>query len=422
MKAKQTRFPGVASYATKSGERFRWWLTHPIDPNNPQGMSKRTTRGGFVSAKEADAHRRRWYTHFEETGGEVEVLGEVTFENYAMNWMRLAKPNRQNTTMDGYEKILRNHLFPAIGHLPLTEITEDILRDHYAALRANGRKDERNPGGPLGANSLSKVHGLLRLVLDDAVEGKKLKVNPASRSKYLQVPTKKQIRGEKPETRVWTVEETQAFLSWNKNVKNDDLHLLWRVLVVTGMRRSEAVALQWRDFNFETSQIHVQRSADAARSRQLKKTKSFRERFIELDQETIEELKNWKQIRAQLGEVFVLPDSFVFGTYSNQLRIPNDISARWRRLIVKARAELGHELQSRVKLHELRHTHATQLQDLGVDLDVLQQRLGHSEISTTVDIYTHGGRKMQSMAVKKLSEKYLSIAHESAHDNSEKTS
>lgn len=415
--AKQPKkYPGIDSYITKDGVRYRWWATHLIDPTKIGGKTTRSSKGGFLSEKEADTHRRRWLTQYENSGGVVQPLEGETFATFSAKWMKLAAPNRSNGTMDSYEKILRNHLLPKFGNLQLTEITEEMLREHYAELRVNGRTDKRNLGGPLGANSLTKVHGLVKLIFDDAFDGGKIKVNPSLRNKYLQIPTRIQIRAEKPETNTWTVEEAYKFMDWNKNVLKDDLHLFWRIAILTGMRRSEIVALQWKDFSEENSTIIVQRAADPFRSREIKKTKTFKSRLIELDPDTVHELADWRELRSKLGQEFVAHDAYIFSTYKNQLRIPNDVSARWIRLVVKAREQLGIELQTRVKLHELRHSHATQLQDMGVELDVLQRRLGHSVLSTTVDIYAHGGKKMQSAAVEMLSKKLSQVAHENAHE------
>jgi integrase len=412
------KFPGIDSYVTKNGIRYRWWATHLDNPTQPGGKTTRTSKGGFLTEKEADTHRRRWLTNFENSGGTSKTFEGETFAAFSAKWMKLAAPNRSHGTMDGYEKILRNHLLPKFGHLQLNEITEEMLREHYAELRVNGRTDKRNLGGPLGANSLTKVHGLVKLLFDDAFEGGKIQINPSLRNKYLQIPTKIQIRAEKPETKTWTVEESYAFMAWNKNIWKDDLYLFWRIAILTGMRRSEIVALQWKDFSVENSTLFVQRAADPSRSRQIKKTKSFKNRMIELDPETVQELVSWKELRLSLGQQFVSNDAYIFSTYRNELRIPNDVSARWNRIVQKARRELGIELQTRVKLHELRHSHATQLQDMGVELDVLQRRLGHSVISTTVDIYAHGGKKMQSAAVDMLSKKLIQVAHDIAHGKS----
>jgi len=190
------KFPGIDSYVTKNGIRYRWWATHLDNPTQPGGKTTRTSKGGFLTEKEADTHRRRWLTNFENSGGTSKTFEGETFAAFSAKWMKLAAPNRSHGTMDGYEKILRNHLLPKFGHLQLNEITEEMLREHYAELRVNGRTDKRNLGGPLGANSLTKVHGLVKLLFDDAFEGGKIQINPSLRNKYLQ-------RSQKPKPGLW---------------------------------------------------------------------------------------------------------------------------------------------------------------------------------------------------------------------------
>lgn len=166
---------------------------------------------------------------------------------------------------------------------------------------------------------------------------------------------------------------------------------------MTGMRRSEAVALKWSDLNFSTTTLAIRRAADVSASRAVKSTKTYKARSVMVDAKTLEVLSKYKKLRALLGPEFVSNEAFIFATLNNDLRIPNDVTARWSRLVAKAKANIS-DLPS-ITLKGLRHTHATLLLQSGVNPKIVQERLGHSDISTTLNIYTHVTPTIQSEAL-----------------------
>jgi len=147
------------------------------------------------------------------------------------------------------------------------------------------------------------------------------------------------------------------------------------------------VAVQWRDIDFKSNQLSIVRAADAALSKAVKKTKTLRSRDIALDPELISILKRHKELRTQLGAEFVQPDSYVFGTLRNEIRTPNDVTAQWARRVREAQKTIPN--LPWLTIHGLRHTHATMLLQADVSPKLVQQRLGHSNIGTTFDTYTH---------------------------------
>jgi hypothetical protein len=186
-------------------------------------------------------------------------------------------------------------------------------------------------------------------------------------------------------------------LAWIEEELEDDLHPLWHLIANTGLRRSEAVALTWADLNFTTRILSVRRSADTSVAKKTKATKTYKSRAVALDSRTVEIVRAYKSLRGSIGPEFTRPGSFIFSTINNELRGPNDVTARWSRLANKAR-EIFPELPN-ITLKGLRHTHATLLLQAGVNPKIVQERLGHSNISTTLDIYSHVTPTIQAEAV-----------------------
>lgn len=94
----------------------------------------------------------------------------------------------------------------------------------------------------------------------------------------------------------------------------------------------------------------------------------------------------------------------MFGDDNGRLRNPDDIGRRWEHRVKRAREALGAEELPRLTLHGLRHTHATLMLEIGIHPKVVQERLGHSNISTTMNIYSHVTPTMQRDAVARLGE------------------
>jgi integrase len=322
-----------------------------------------------------------------------------TFECYAKVW--LDKQKLANSTLMGYEKIIRVHLVPSLGKLKVTQIVPSTIAKLYRDLERNGNRGRLTSGNALSANSVNKIHIVLGSILSSAVDDGLVRINHARNNpKAIQAPTGRSIRMQKKELRTWSPTEMVAFLDWNKDLHGDDLHALWRLYFMSGMRRGEGVALQWDDINFDTGAISIRRASDSGLRKAIKPTKTYRERAVLMDPESLNVLKSYKAERAQLGIQFVKGDAFVFGNLDGTVRNPGDIGERWAKTLSKAQED-GLML-THLTIKGMRHTHATQLLEAGVSAKVVQERLGHSNIATTMDIYSHVTQTLQLAAVEAL--------------------
>lgn len=373
-------------YVTRSGAKR--WRAQAND-------SKRTSKT-FKTKNEAQS----WLAEFNRQAKKIVTNPlQTTFEEYAQEW--LSSLTLANSTIQGYDKNLRNHVLPTLGDKPLESITAKDIESLYQTLRSRGRKDGKDFGGALSENTINKVHQNLRKILDLAVEDGLILSNPAKQKRIVKPPSPAKIRAQKQEVQTLSAEQLVLFLEFNEQ-QEDDLNLLWRLIIETGLRRGEAIALQWSDLDVTNSRLSIRRAADPSVSRGVKRTKTNRDRNLELDPQLVSVLLEYKKTRGVLGPAYVSANAYIFGTLNNELRVPNDVGARFSRAVKKAvvgitKAELPH-----FTLKTLRHTHATLMLANGSNPKIVQERLGHSTITVTMDTYSHVTPTVQREAVELL--------------------
>lgn len=424
----------ITSYRTVRGTRWRWQLRAPIDVDNPDAGVRQMGNGGFLSAAEADDALTEAKRSL--AAGLMMARQTPTIASYLDNW--LDSLDLEPSTVAGYRRLGRNHVTPYLGNVPLDKLTATRISRHYKELREHGRKDKKDEGGPLSANTVQKVHVLLGAMLDAAKDDGLLSVNPARKAKIVKAPTGKQIRAQKPEMVTWTAAELTAFLTWSRVTYNDHLYALWHVIAYTGMRRSEALALKFEDIDFAHGRISVRRALDTTQRGQLKVTKTNRPRVVDIDTATVDVLKSYRKQRGAVALTLAHGDAFVFSTLTGETRQPKAITKAFGIRVRLAEESLresakaastppdgstapevgasgptadertparttatkaaGRPVLRHMTLTGLRHTHATLLLAAGEHPKVVQERLGHTTITTTMDVYSHVTPTMQRSA------------------------
>lgn len=387
----------IQKYKTKAGDRWRFQIWVPIDPDDPSLGEKKFSRGGFKTDDDADdamqeaLQKRR---NQEKFAGKVPTIG-----TYAENWVAGLK--LADSTLKGYRKIIRNHISPQLGEIKLDKLTATRVARHYRQLEERGRADKVGKGQPLSANTVHKIHVVLGAMLDAAIEDGHTRDNPVKqKKKTVKAPKSSEIRAQKPEIVTWTGSQLNTFLAWNRDVRQDELFPLWRLFAYTGMRRSEALALRWHDIDTKNRRISIRRAVNTEDWQQTKLTKTYNARVIDVDDDTLQILASYKVKRAELSFQLAKADAYVFGDDEGQLRSPDAITSRWSRRLDWLTA--AHADIHRVTVKGLRHTHATQLLERGTHPKVVQERLGHTTITTTMNIYSHVTPTMQRSAIDEL--------------------
>lgn len=391
-RSRRYRDGSVYSYKNGGVTRYRWQANILVSPElGSEGFARRS-KGGFATAREANESLQEALMMSRK--GKASLPSMETFGAFALDW--LESKDIENSTYLGYEKIIRVHLLPSLGNLKLADITSSRISFLYKELAKSGNKGRLTVGQSLSANSVNKIHIVLGAILRSAVENHKVPFN-AARASSVKAPTTRTIKKNKKEVKTWSKQEVAAFLKWNEQTDRDDLFPLWSVYSFTGMRRGEGVALIWDDINFETKVISIRRASDSGLRKAIKKPKTDNPRTIAISDGLIAVLKEHKRVRSQLGLQFVQPHSYVFGTLDGTVRNPGDVTGRWATMLVRAKKAIPGLPHMTIK--GLRHTHATILLQAGVPTKVVQERLGHSDFTTTMDVYSHVTENMQKDAV-----------------------
>ena len=277
------------------------------------------------------------------------------------------------------------HIVPHIGSVKLQKLSGSQVNALYAKLAETGRKDAKSG---LSAMTIHHVHACLHKACKDAVRWGRLPKNPLDAAD----PPRKKGDGTR-EMRTWTKEQLKAFL---EALKDERLSPLWHTIAMTGMRRGEAIGLRWSDVDLEAGRISVRRALiPNGRDVVVSEPKTAKgRRVIAIDLGTVDVLK--AQAARQLDEQGEWDEAWVerglvFTQENGGALDPESVSRYWRQSVKKA-------MLPQIRLHDLRHTHATLALQAGIHPKVVSERLGHATVSITLDTYSHAIPAMQEEA------------------------
>lgn len=393
------------SYKTKAGTRWSYIIRVYKDPSKPE-LGKRTAEfGGYLTEKAADAAKVKALKNVERglrVGGAVPTLSE-----FAESWMtmREADPDLESSTTEGDRRYLTVHVLPRIGHLTLDKVTTTTLNTLYAQLRtelppnlpSTGRWSAANRK-PLGANTVAKVATTVAHLLDVAVADKHLLDNPG-KGKQVKKPSKEAIEKESVEMTVWTDAQMSMFLKWLRETRKDPYYPMWATFAATGARRSEVLALYWGDLDLKNRKVTIRRALDT-KPGQTKKPKNNKTRSFTISESSASALRDWRRLLAARDINLVRPGAWVFPMEGEweQHRNRASTSEMFTRRVQWAQRDLGVVVLPTIHLHEVRHSAATILIGSGMDVKTVAERLGHTSVKITLDIYTHVTRKSDEAA------------------------
>lgn len=319
------------------------------------------------------------------TGAFVEPSRQ-TVEQYLTSWHTSLRGRIRGGTWRGYELNLRRHIVPRIGRLPLQSLTRAAVKAMYADLEASGGPHRQ----PLSTKTVHNVHLTLRKALADAVEDRMIVANPADGAHRL--------GRDRPEMHTWSANELATFLA---SVEGDSLFALWRLAATTGMRRGEVLGLRWQEVDLDAARVQVvQQRVRGADGYAYGPPKTARgRRSIALDPITVGALRAHRQaqgvIRPNFGAGYDVDADLVFARADGSPIDPDTISGLFERIVQR-------NALPRIRLHDLRHTHATLALAAGIHPKVVQERLGHTSVTMTLDLYSHAVPAMEAEAASRI--------------------
>jgi len=297
-------------------------------------------------------------------------------------WLPSIAATVRPSTFAGYRGHVVNHIVPHLGASPLAHLDGPAINSMLNSLLATGNC---KGGGALSPVTVRRVYATLHRALGDAARWGLLEKNPADACDPPRCPT--------PPDRMatWDVHELRCFL---QAAREDELYALWFLLATTGLRRGEALGLRWRRVDLEAGTVAVVETVITVGHRiQTSAPKSARgRRVVPLDVPTTKVLRDHFSATPWKG-----PDDFVFVDDLGGPLNPIAITRSFRRLVNRAQLRP-------IRLHDLRHTHATLALQAGVHPKIVSERLGHSTVSLTLDIYSHALPSLQREAVDRLAD------------------
>jgi integrase len=310
---------------------------------------------------------------------------KTTLAQFLERWLENTKANVAPRTHERYAEIVRKNIVPLIGTALLSKLKPAHISEAYAKALSEGRRDGT---GGLSPQSVLHLHRLLKLALKRAVRWEMLHRNPTDAVEPPKVEKRRMV--------TYDMQQTAALL---EALKGQRIYIPALLAVLCGLRRGEIAALRWRNVDLEKCSLAVVESVEQMNgSVRLKETKSGRVRTVALPLTVRDELKAHRLTQAQqmlkLG-VRIGDDSFVCTLEDGSPMQPTFITHEWVRAI-KATA------LPRYRFHDLRHAHGTHMLASGTHIKVASERLGHSKVGITLDLYSHVLPGMQEDAAAKI--------------------
>lgn len=321
--------------------------------------------------------------------GRTAVPGRVTYAEVLAEWLTVIRPRLSPNTWEEYERAVRLRLVPHLGHHRVRDLRPGHIAQMYEAMRLPGaNKHSRKAKRSLSETTLSNTHSALNASLAWAVRQGLAAHNPAG--------DVVRPRPADTEMQVWTADELGRFLA---AVAEDRLFPLWQLAAATGMRRSELLGQQWADVDLDAATVAVRRARVVVKAgmHTKKRTKSQRgTRVVDIDPATVTALRRWraaqKAERLSWGPAYTATPWVFTRTDGEPLRA-RFVTGRWEKAV---EAATGVPV---IRLHDVRHTHASLLLAAGVPPVDVAARIGDS-LETLLRTYAHviPGRGHQAAA------------------------
>lgn len=364
----------IKKYTKKDGSTaYQFNVYLGIDPLT--GKKKRTTRRGFKTQKEAKLALARLQLETSTQGFTKQVT--TTFRDAYDLWYSQYVNTVKPTTKRNVESMFRIHILPLLGDIRINKLTKQICQNAVNEWAKT-------------YSAYSQLKAITSKMLRYAISNDIIDNNPME---YVILP-KKHITSKEDTYNFLELSELKHMLALAKEKLNYKGYMVLRTLAFTGLRKGELYALNWSDLNFIEKTLSVNKNVSLNTITTTKTKKSTR--IIGIDDTTLAELKKWKTF--QKKELFSL--GYRVKTDKEQLIFSSDENTLLYNEYVNG--ILNRRLKMNISPHSLRHTHASIFFESGATIKEVQERLGHADMNTTMNIYTHVTKKTQSATMKKI--------------------
>lgn len=356
------------------------------------GKKKYKNKGGFKTKGEASKALNEALYEFENMGF-VEP-SNTPFSLVAEKWLEeYVKPLRKITTYNRYKELLKKYILPSIGALNICDIR--IQHIEYILMAKNIE---------ISSSTLQSIYTLINTIMNRALKLRLIKDNPC---KYIERPKREKFTPD-----ILTPSEISTIVN-KLDLSNEYDYMFYIALRLTlelGLRRGELAGLEWNNLKLSENSLIIKNNMIYSNGHVYlttpKTIESIRELYISDDLiALLKDLhKRQNKNKLQYGQFYKniefndLQYSLIMrwddGSYIHPMYYTKKLSK-----VIKAC-----NIDKRVRFHDLRHTNATLLLQQGVNSKIVQERLGHKDIATTLNIYSHVNKKMQKDATDKLTD------------------
>ena len=357
-----------------------------FDFGNDPVTGKRRTKYASIKGNRREAEKELRKRLREIDTGDFVEPSKITVKILLEHWIdHIRPPKIAPKTFERYEQLINNNILPTLGEKKLDQLKGIHIDGAWSKLLHEGRKDGK---GGLAPQTVKHCHRLLKQALGQAVRWQLISRNPAD---ALETP-----RVIKKAINVLDAEQTIALLD---AIRETQFYMPTLIAVMNGLRRGEVLALRWKHLDFDSGDMAVLQSLEQTKKGiRFKETKSKKPRHVVMPSLLISELQKHKLEQAEallkLG-IRQTGDTLVCCRYDGEPMNPENLSRQFPIAVVEAGLP-------RITFHTLRHSHATQMLTNGTHMKVASERLGHSSIGITMDLYSHILPGMQEEAAERV--------------------
>ena len=358
----------------KNGSRS-WQIV--IEDERDPVTGKRTRHYKTVNGTKKQAEALKLKMMAEIDSGGIVTASAMKTGDWMREWLKLYLPNIEATTRDSYRDKIENYIEPILGNIPLKALKTSNVQSwvNELAQRKLAPKTIRNAYNNL--NAAMKKAVLLQMIPHNPCNGAEL-------------PKMKRYQAQ-----VYTSAELNALLT---AAKDTDFHLAIAIMSATGIRRGELLALKWENVDIANRVIHIKENMVQAGTEILEKSPKSDSglRDISIGGKLATLLSEAKmQYFVDMAEPGFRDLGYVIHKHNGTPYRPDSMTQKWNRFLKM------HNLRY-IRLHDLRHTHATLLLQSGVNVKTVQDRLGHSDVTITLNTYAHVTSDMAQEAANKI--------------------